>query len=1011
MAGGGGILEGIFDGFDTLLAYLSSSMLKQTQSSYCDLQTADSDRALAANDGSLVSVIEIRGVTTLVGTNEFQYIHDGVLQSLQTALASEGHSLQFYFGYNKDIIEQEIEAHLEYAKASAEKLQLNLGDLIGERLSNLAEFCSTENVYLVVWTHPTLLSSEERARALKQKGLARKKVNYPLTRYTQDIMAAMPELRQAHDAFVDAVVADFGSMGIMVQCLEVHDALRAIRQSIDANFLDKNWKPVLPGDKYKPKIARSYTGDIGDLLWPSLPRQLFHRDAENLDLRTCKIGDRLYGGVFIDLFPKEVKAFSLLFNRLAAASIPWRISFMLSGGGMETLRLKRAIAGILVFSSAENRLIVDAGDLLEYIDTNMDDSVIKLQVAAVTWAPIGDTNLIANRMAQLARAIQSWGSCDVSEVCGDAYEGVVSSMLGVTCKSVSTATVASLSDVIYMLPIFRPNSPWRKGSLLFRSPDGKLWPYQPGSSLQTTWIDLIYARPGSGKSVLSNAMNLALCLSHGIQRLPRISIIDIGPSSSGLISLLKEALPPEQRHLVAYHRLRMTSEYAINVFDTQLGSRFPTPQDRSFLTNFITLLTTPIGADKPYDGMTDMIGLIIDEAYKQTADNSKPNLYSKGVEDMADAILEEIGFISDKSTTWWEVTDALFTAGFAHEAMLSQRHAVPQLADLTSICRSGAVVDLYGNVKASTSESLVDAFNRTISSAVREYPIISGVTQFDVGDSKILSLDLDEVAKGGGVAAERQTAIMYMLARFVVARNFYLDMQSLGKIPDIYRKHHEKRIAEIKDEPKRLVLDEFHRTSSAKSVRDQVVIDMREGRKWNVQVALLSQSLDDFDKHMVEFGTSIFIMDAGPEQAIQKTSKVFGLTETARVALRNYVRGPRIGGSTLLAQFATKEGMNTQLLTLTLGPIELWAFSTTTFDALLRNKLYDVLGPAEARRFLALLFPRGSATDYLEKRLETMKEESGMISEEASDSIVDELLGRIVKTYQDNPKARNLSPV
>ena len=68
-----------------------------------------------------------------------------------------------------------------------------------------------------------------------------------------------------------------------------------------------------------------------------------------------------------------------------------------------------------------------------------------------------------------------------------------------------------------MLPFSRPSSPWEYGAILFRSPDGKPWPYQPGSSEQTTWIDLIYARPGSGKSVLSNAINLALCLSGGIQ--------------------------------------------------------------------------------------------------------------------------------------------------------------------------------------------------------------------------------------------------------------------------------------------------------------------------------------------------------------------------------------------------------------------------------------------------------------------------------------------------------------
>ena len=59
-----------------------------------------------------------------------------------------------------------------------------------------------------------------------------------------------------------------------------------------------------------------------------------------------------------------------------------------------------------------------------------------------------------------------------------------------------------------MLPFTRPASAWEYGALLLRSPDGKPWPYQPGSAQQTTWIDLMYARPGSGKSVLSNAINL-----------------------------------------------------------------------------------------------------------------------------------------------------------------------------------------------------------------------------------------------------------------------------------------------------------------------------------------------------------------------------------------------------------------------------------------------------------------------------------------------------------------------
>ena len=207
-----------------------------------------------------------------------------------------------------------------------------------------------------------------------------------------------------------------------------------------------------------------------------------------------------------------------------------------------------------------------------------------------------------------------------------------------------------------------------------------------------------------------------------------------------------------------------------------------------------------------------------------------------------------------------------------------------------------------------------------------------------------------------------------------LARHYYLTEDALGDIPDAYREYHRKRIAEIREDSKRIVYDEFHRTSKARAVRDQVILDMREGRKWNVQIALISQSLDDFDPVMVEFGTSIFIMDAGPEQAIKRSTEIFGLSETARIALKTRVHGPREGGATFLAQFSTKNGMNTQLLTNTLGPIELWAFSTTAEDARLRNKLYQKLGPKEARRVLANLFPSGSVKKIIEARLAVLKE-------------------------------------
>ena len=65
-----------------------------------------------------------------------------------------------------------------------------------------------------------------------------------------------------------------------------------------------------------PKVYKRSGDDIADLMWPSLSSQLFPRDAENIDLRTCRIGDRIYGNVFISLFPKDIQTFTRLYNRL-----------------------------------------------------------------------------------------------------------------------------------------------------------------------------------------------------------------------------------------------------------------------------------------------------------------------------------------------------------------------------------------------------------------------------------------------------------------------------------------------------------------------------------------------------------------------------------------------------------------------------------------------------------------------------------------------------------------------
>ena len=83
----------------------------------------------------------------------------------------------------------------------------------------------------------------------------------------------------------------------------------------------------------------------------------------------------------------------------------------------------------------------------------------------------------------------------------------------------------------------------------------------------------------------------------------------------------------------------------------------------------------------------------------------------------------------------------------------------------------------------------------------------------------------------------RQTAAFYLLARHALTRHWWVGEDSLADIPEPYRAWHAHRLRDIREAPKRLAFDEFHRTAGAPAVRAQVERDVREARKLRVRLS------------------------------------------------------------------------------------------------------------------------------------------------------------------------------
>jgi intracellular multiplication protein IcmB len=81
-----------------------------------------------------------------------------------------------------------------------------------------------------------------------------------------------------------------------------------------------------------------------------------------------------------------------------------------------------------------------------------------------------------------------------------------------------------------------------------------------------------------------------------------------------------------------------------------------------------------------------------------------------------------------------------------------------------------------------------------------------------------------------------------------------------------------------------------------------------------------------------------------------------------------------------------------------LGPVELWALSTTPGDTSLRNRLYEKVGFSEGLRRLSKVFPNGSAMDEIERRTKARLKE-GDAADRVEAGVVDELARELIEGY------------
>ena len=1005
---------------DTLAA--SWALRRKPLESFLLPQAAIGDGLLACSDGSLVSLFRIDGARSMTGAEELERFVEVACRRLNSRLAEPGHALHLMLERAPDEAGAQVERVCARTGRQAVGLGLGLRDVLDERARWLSTLLAAETMVLACWTRPACLTAAEARRGRKRLR-ARLKDWLPEPGESQCPHGVLDGLEARHRALTDTLAALFGETGIVAERLGDDEALRTVRVLVNgSDTTAPDWRPVTVMNDTPARVTEP--PEIGAFPPPLAP-QILIRDPVRMRAG-IRMGGRLYGALDMTLGPRSSRPFAELMEGLAEAGLPCRFSILIEGGGLRRLgaAVARAASAFMAFSHPDSRAVRDAMRALAEHDA-ASRAVVRLRLGMLTWVmPEEGEDGLARRLGRLQQIAEGWGECVFSPLVGDPLEAFAASVPGFCCGGTAEPALAPLSETFRLLPVCRPAPLARRGGTprsavnhIFRAPDGKMLPWSCEEG-EDHGFELIHGIPGRGKSVLMNSLTLAHLLQGGQARLPLAATIDIGPSSSGLISLIREALPAERRAEAGWFPLRMSASHAINPCDTQLGCRSPLPAERAFLENLLGLILTPAGASGVPDGMRELIGPTVSRAYALRSDavaGAEPNLYTPGRDREVDEALERAD-LAPSERPWWEVVDALFDAGDAVAASRAQRYAVPVLGDFLAAVREPAVQGLVGDaVHGHGGETVTQAFIRILTALSGSWPAMFAPTAFDTGAARVAAIDLREVAPRGSAEADRQTAAFYMLARHALTRHWWIAGEDIDLVPERYREWHRGRLREIRETPKRLAFDEFHRTGGAPAVRAQVERDAREARKHGVRLCLASQRHEDFGPALVELANRIWVLGAGGKAGeLETLSGLFDLSGTVADAVSYRLTGPGPEGAPALLIAAHAKGRFEQVVVNVPGPVELWALTTSPRDAALRERLHARLAPADARAALARRFPAGTARDWIEAELRRLELRSARVAASESgllERLADELAqGKGSTLVQGNTPVRRSTP-
>jgi intracellular multiplication protein IcmB len=969
----------LFDVIERGLYWLTSFGLHADIDAHVQVVAPLDEYSIQTVNQDLMTVIELKGIRQLVGDLEYGKISgnlSAVLSKYMKAGNGRQHSYSIGFRSAPEGAKRRLAETFDPMRKTAERLGAKRFDPVASQVLALAAVCSDESAYLVFNTHVKGLSKQDIERNAEARAAMLSKIAKAAPGSRIDAAISQPSRIPAtqviarHTAAVANLIEDLardiskGGCCLLVEKLTCAEGLALMRRHTDSSAFPSSWRPRLIGDKSASRVQSMATrkGEASHITPMALSRQLVTEPAQEFfeEIEYARRGKLLYAGLVMEAPPENgSEPFLDLMSRLNR-QIPLSTHFeIIPNGEKDVRRADKFYSGMMGAFSDYNKAIKLGWKHLE--DMRKEGHYIcGMRVVIMTWAR--DKRLLVDHLSFLKSSIESWGSATATNETGTPALLSYAAAAGFCRRMPAQYMPGPMDEFAKMLPVFSAASVWESGQAVLHTKQGRPYPVGFGTRLQNFWGTAVFAPSGSGKSFFMNQLITGILLSPGLDKLPYLTAIDVGPSLELSLDVVRSMLPPHMASQIVSVRLRNDPEFCINFLDTQHGLDQLTDVDRDFAISVVSAVAPSLGPEGER-----FIGQVIDAAFRLFGRRSpQQRKWQASLDARVSAALEAIGFPISDETFVWEVVDALFDAGRIEDSAIAQRYAMPRLPDLIKASREKEILDSYGKTPTPSGELLIDVFTRSIQTGQSSYQLISGFTRFDVGNARVVTVNLEEVVSASETEESRlRASVMFLFSRRLGARNYFMRWEEIEKlVPDRYRAYQRARVDDLQQTLKFLLYDELHYCSGIPAMKRQLGTDNRVARKYTMVPILSSQRLGDFPPDVIENTYSYFILGVGSNDSLAGVQNTFGLSNSEASAIASECKGP----GTLFGMFKTRKGTTSQILKTTASGMLSWAFNTDQADALLRKRVRQMLGGdlLLALGHLTAAYPGGSFRDSLE---------------------------------------------